>query len=314
MSERRPTVLVVDDTPANIELLGGILRDHYRVKAAVDGERALKLASTGSPPDLVLLDVMMPGMNGYEVCERLKANPATAQIPVIFVTARAETEDEVRGLALGAVDYVTKPYDPVVVKARVATHLALHSRHRELEDQNRLLRENLAGGFLAYTERDLERLAASGEGMQLEFKSTLRWNLAAGRVDRKIENQCLKTVASFLNTSGGVLLVGVDDAGHALGLASDQFATEDKLLLHWNALLKAHLGVEFLHLVRSEVVGLGGQRVLLVQCLAASRPVFFRRENEESFFVRTGNGTQGLKPSEVIAYIEQRQTGKGDSR
>lgn len=101
-------------------------------------------------------------------------------------------------------------------------------------------------------------------------------------------------------------MIGVDDSGKALGLAHDQFATEDKMLLHWNSLLKAHLGVEFLHLIKSEVRDLGGQRLMLVQCRRSTRPVFFKRENDESFFVRTGNGTQGLKPSEVLAYIEQR--------
>ena len=310
MSEERLTVLVVDDTPENIDLLNGILRDRYLVKAATNGERALKIVEGGPLPDIILLDVMMPGMSGHDVCRQLKSDPATAEIPVIFVTAKADAEDELEGLALGAVDYITKPFNPVIVKARVATHLALRARQLDLKQQNRLLKESLSGGFVEYDSNDIERLTKSPEGIQLEFKSTLRWNLAADRADKKIENQCLKTVASFLNTDGGVLLVGVDDSGKALGLAHDQFATEDKMLLHWNSLLKAHLGVEFLHLMKSEVRDLGEQRVMVVQCRRSNRPVFFRRENDESFFVRTGNGTQGLKPSEVLAYIEQRLSGR----
>ncbi len=311
MVEKEPTILVVDDTPANIELLSGILRESYKVKAATNGERALKLALSDLPPDLILLDVMMPEMSGYEVCQRLKADPASAHIPVIFVTAKSEAEDELRGLALGAVDYITKPFNPVVVKARVATHLALEARQQDLKAQNRALRESLSGGFVEYSDADLRQMTGSVEGSRLEFKSTLRWNLATDKADRKIENQCLKTVASFLNADGGVLLVGVDDAGNLLGLDRDQFSNEDKMLLHWNSLLKAHIGVEFLHLVNSEVRTLDQRAVLVVQCLRASKPVFFSRDNEESFVVRTGNGTQGLKPSEVLAYIEQRLSGQG---
>lgn len=306
MSEAQLTVLVVDDTPENIDLLTGILRDSYLVKAATNGERALKIVAGNSSPDIILLDVMMPGMSGHDVCRQLKSDPATAEIPVIFVTAKADAKDELEGLALGAVDYITKPFNPVIVKARVATHLALRAGQLDLKHQNRLLKESLSGGFVQFDSDDIERLTKSPEGIQLEFKSTLRWNLAADRADKKIENQCLKTVASFLNTDGGALLIGVDDSGKALGLAHDQFATEDKMLLHWNSLLKAHLGVEFLHLIKSEVRDLGEQRLMLVQCRRSTRPVFFRRENDESFFVRTGNGTQGLKPSEVLAYIEQR--------
>lgn len=306
MSEAQLTVLVVDDTPENIDLLTGILRDSYLVKAATNGERALKIVAGNSSPDIILLDVMMPGMSGHDVCRQLKSDPATAEIPVIFVTAKADAKDELEGLALGAVDYITKPFNPVIVKARVATHLALRAGQLDLKHQNRLLKESLSGGFVQFDSDDIERLTKSPEGIQLEFKSTLRWNLAADRADKKIENQCLKTVASFLNTDGGALLIGVDDSGKVLGLAHDQFATEDKMLLHWNSLLKAHLGVEFLHLIKSEVRDLGEQRLMLVQCRRSTRPVFFRRENDESFFVRTGNGTQGLKPSEVLAYIEQR--------
>ena len=311
LSEQRLTVLVVDDTPENIDLLSGILRDQYQVKAAINGERALKMVAGDSLPDIILLDVMMPGMSGYEVCRRLKSDPVTADIPVVFVTAKADAEDELEGLALGAVDYISKPFNPVIVKARVATHLAVHAEQLDLKDQNRLLKESLLGGFVEYAANDLERMAASSEGIQLEFKSTLRWNLAADRADKKIENQCLKTVASFLNTEGGVLLVGVDDSGNALGLGHDQFATEDKMLLHWNSLLKAHLGAEFLHLIRSEIKALSQQPVMVVQCRRSNHPVFFRRENEETFFVRTGNGTQGLKPSEILAYIDQRFLERG---
>ncbi len=138
------TVLVVDDTPDNLSLMGGLLRDHYHVKVANQGEKALKIAQGEHPPDLVLLDIMMPGMDGYEVCRRLKANLHTRDIPVIFLTARADMEDERLGLELGAVDYITKPISPPILLARVATHLALKASADFLRDKSAYLEREVA--------------------------------------------------------------------------------------------------------------------------------------------------------------------------
>jgi putative two-component system response regulator len=129
------TLLIVDDSPENLTVLGELLSPHYRVRAATSGARALELALQ-APPDLILLDVMMPGMSGYEVLERLRAAPATREIPVIFATAMTATEDERRGLALGAVDYVTKPLRPSIVLARVRTHLELKAARDRLRGDN----------------------------------------------------------------------------------------------------------------------------------------------------------------------------------
>jgi putative two-component system response regulator len=120
----RPLILAVDDEATNLQLLRQILQEKYRLLFAKDGARALELAHQ-ERPDLVLLDVMMPGMSGYEVCAALKAHPATAAIPVIFVTALTDTDDEVEGFEAGAVDYITKPVSPPLVRARVKTHLSL---------------------------------------------------------------------------------------------------------------------------------------------------------------------------------------------
>ncbi|GAB3379045.1 response regulator [Massilia agri] len=119
-----PLILAVDDEASNLQLLRQILQDHYRLLFAKDGARALELARQ-ERPDLVLLDVMMPGMSGYEVCAALKANPDTAATPVIFVTALTDTADELEGFEAGAVDYITKPVSPPIVRARVRTHLSL---------------------------------------------------------------------------------------------------------------------------------------------------------------------------------------------
>lgn len=126
MTDRaRKTVLIVDDTPANIAVMAGLLKDQYATKVATNGEKALAIAQSDDKPDLILLDVVMPGLDGYEVCRRLKAAPATRDIPVIFLTARTEAEDEKKGFECGAVDYIHKPFSPPIVMARVETQLAL---------------------------------------------------------------------------------------------------------------------------------------------------------------------------------------------
>jgi putative two-component system response regulator len=121
----KPVVLVVDDTPENLALMSNLLKDEFQVKVANSGERALRLAQGDHPPELILLDIMMPVMDGYEVCRRLKADPLTEHIPVIFLTAKTETQDETLGLQVGAVDYITKPINPAIVQARIKTHLML---------------------------------------------------------------------------------------------------------------------------------------------------------------------------------------------
>jgi putative two-component system response regulator len=141
---QKPTVLVVDDTPDNLSLMSGLLKDLYRVKVANNGEKAIKIVQSGSPPDLILLDIMMPGLSGYEVCAVLKDNPATRDIPIIFLTAMTGTDDEKKGLALGAVDFITKPVNPPIVMARVATQLQVKAAADFLKDQNVYLETEVA--------------------------------------------------------------------------------------------------------------------------------------------------------------------------
>lgn len=170
----KPTVLVVDDTPLNIDLLKDILKGTYQVKVATNGTTALEIAHKEPQPDIILLDIMMPGMSGYEVCRCLKEDATTKSIPVVFITAKNEVEDEKKGLQLGAVDYVTKPFHPDVVLARLATHIAIHHKVMKLDAENKKLIDINNPQFADYSVNKLQQLIASGEGNNLEFKSTLR--------------------------------------------------------------------------------------------------------------------------------------------
>lgn len=154
LRDDRPVVLVVDDTPDNLSLMAGLLRDRYRVRLANSGERALQLVKAEPHPDVVLLDVMMPGLDGHEVCRRLKADPATADMAVIFLTALDEVEDEARGLALGAADFIAKPIRPPILLARLETQLTVKRATAMLRDHNTRL------------EQEVRRRTAEIEGLQ----------------------------------------------------------------------------------------------------------------------------------------------------
>jgi phosphoserine phosphatase RsbU/P len=130
--QQQKLILIVDDTPTNIGVISGALRDSYKTKVATNGAKALAIAAEEEKPDLILLDVMMPELDGYEVCRRLKADPATSEIPVIFLTGQTRAEDETQGFDLGAVDYVHKPFSPAVVKARVRSHILLREARAQL--------------------------------------------------------------------------------------------------------------------------------------------------------------------------------------
>ncbi len=156
---RRPTILVADDSPQNIELLSRVLGQEYRIKVATSGEKALKIAYSDEPPDLILLDIMMPDLSGLQVCQRIKANPDRRRIPIIFVTAMTTVEDESLGLAMGAVDYISKPISPALVQARVRTHLALYDQSRELE---RMVAQRTAE-LVATRQQIIRRLGRAAE-------------------------------------------------------------------------------------------------------------------------------------------------------
>jgi signal transduction histidine kinase len=199
----KPTVLVVDDTPDNLALMSGLLTDEYRVKVASNGEKALRIAASDSPPDLILLDIMMPDLDGYAVCERLKGEPKTANIPVIFLTAKSDMEDERKGLELGAVDYITKPISPPIVMARVRNHLALKAMTDSLRDRNLQLEaaSRMKSEFLANMSHELRTPLNAIIG----FSEVLRDGLAGELEPRQ------KDYASEIFMSGSHLLALIND-------------------------------------------------------------------------------------------------------
>jgi len=144
--DKKFSVLIVDDERYDIKVLTEFLHDDYKIMAAKNGEQALKIVQGANPPDLILLDIMMPDIDGYEVCTRLKADKQTRDIPVIFVTAVSEVMDAARAFELGAVDYVTKPFNPLTIKARVKTHVQLYNTMQELK--HTLLKVKTLSGLL----------------------------------------------------------------------------------------------------------------------------------------------------------------------
>ena len=162
--EGRKTVLIVDDQPDNINLLNEVLKDEYEIRAAKSGLKAIEIARS-MPVDLILMDVMMPEVDGFETCRRLKREPSTSGIPVIFVTARGEVEDESAGFSCGGADYITKPVREQTVRARVKTHLALY-------DQQRLMEEMVAKRTAELTETRLEILNRLGRAAEYRDNET----------------------------------------------------------------------------------------------------------------------------------------------
>lgn len=203
---QKPLILIVDDHPTNLQALAAVLKTEYRVKTATDGRTALDLAKHSEKPDLIVLDVMMPDMDGYEVCLDLKNTEETKDIPVIFLTAKGEIDYEERGLNLGAMDYITKPFSPLIVRARVRNHIALKQKTDLLESLASL--DGLTG---------IPNRRRFDETLETEWKRALRGGTTLAIIMADIDffkayndhyghgagDQCLKTVAQALSGALG---------------------------------------------------------------------------------------------------------------
>ena len=244
------SVLIVDDNPTNIQVLVGTLRDMCRARVANGGLQAVRIAESDDPPDVILLDIMMPGIDGYEVCRRLKDNPRTMHIPIMFITSKSTSEDEAFGINLGAVDYIPKPFSPAVVKARVRTQLQLKQRTDLLErlalldaltgvPNRRCLDDSL--------DREWRRAVRTGDGIALvmidiDYFKAYNDNYGHGAGDECLRQtaQALRAVASrpgdVVARYGGeefcALLPHTDMQGAALMAEKLRRAVEDLALPH----------------------------------------------------------------------------------
>jgi adenylate cyclase len=222
----KATILIVDDTPANLALLSDVLRSDYRTKVAVSGEKALKLAFSETPPDLILLDIMMPGMNGYEVCKQLKADPKTHNIPVIFVTAMSEVEDETRGLELGGVDFLTKPISAPIVKARIKAHLAMSAQARAMEHM--IAKLEAQGAELSEWNRTLEQRVAEGVSqvdrltrLKRFFSPSVVDLLLSGSAEDPLKSHRREIAAAFLDLRGFTTFTETSDPEDVMGVIGE---------------------------------------------------------------------------------------------
>jgi hypothetical protein len=160
--------------------------------------------------------------------------------------------------------------------------------------------------YAGASERELSELVHRGEQERLEFKSTLRWNLKAGKPGDEISRAWMKTLVAFMNTNGGTLIVGVEDNGQILGIEADKFPNQDKYLLHFNNLIKQHVGLEYAGQLTAAIRSVEGKRILVVDCERSPKPVFLKHGDDEEFFVRIGSGTRKLPLSKVLEYIGAR--------
>ena len=240
MKPSRPLVLIVEDNPTNIDLLVSTLNAEYRLGIAKNGPKALDYAAR-QKPDLVLLDIMMPEMNGYEVCTRLKADPDTASIPIIFITAMSETVNKTRGFELGAVDYITKPFHAAEVKARIRTHVSLEAMRRQLESQNVLLEHEVD----QKTTQIREMLDASIRSMALMVE--IRDPYTAGHQHRVAQLACAIAEKMGLTpeTIDGIRIAGLLHDVGKIRIPVSILSRAGKLLAAEFEMIKIHPQISF---------------------------------------------------------------------
>ncbi|MBF0125662.1 MAG: hybrid sensor histidine kinase/response regulator [Magnetococcales bacterium] len=205
MQEKNGKILIVDDEKTNLDVLVGLLQDEYKTIVAKNGEQALKRAATAPQPELILLDIMMPDIDGYEVCRRLKNDPETADIPIIFITGKESVQDETMALEAGGVDFIRKPFSPTVVMARIRTHLALHRQRTHLLELNALKNK-----FLGMAAHDLRNPLNSICGY-----SDILLTMTVEEGERIRFTQTIFDVASqMLHLINDLLDVSVIESGH----------------------------------------------------------------------------------------------------
>jgi diguanylate cyclase (GGDEF)-like protein len=198
----KPSLLIVDDIPTNIKVLGETLKADYQIKLATNGFKAIEIASSDNPPDLILLDIMMPNMNGFEVCTKLKEEKKTRNIPIIFISAMDDESDETKGLELGAVDYIKKPFSLPIVKARVRTHMELKKHRDTLENLSTI--DALTGlanrrRFDEYYNSEWKRSTREGTLLSMIMIDIDFFKLYNDNYGHATGDECLKQVTKCLD-------------------------------------------------------------------------------------------------------------------
>ncbi len=307
MNENSSKLLVVDDNEMNRDMLSRRLsRRKYTVITAENGQQALDLIEKESF-DVILLDIMMPGISGIEVLKLIRQSYSASELPVIMVTAKGDSDDVIKSLKLGANDYVIKPLDFPIVLARVETQLEACRSHKTLKKRTKELETQINDNFEKIDSEKLQSLINAGENNRLELKSTLRWNLKSNKPDKEIENAWLKTIIAFLNTYGGILLVGVEDDGNVLGLEPDKFPNADRYLLHVNNLIRERIGMEVTQFIKFGLKQLDGKEILCIQCSLSPEAAFLKNKQAEDFYIRVGPGSRKLTSRETLIYINNRK-------
>jgi class 3 adenylate cyclase/CheY-like chemotaxis protein len=248
----RKLILIVDDAPTNVAIITGVLEDSFAIKVATDGETALGIAQAPDKPDLVLLDVEMPGMDGYEVCRLLKANPATREIPVIFLTARTDTADEQKGFEVGALDYIHKPFSAPIVLARVQTHLALQNALHTVQAQTVALGEWNAKLVDRVNEqvRQLERLSE----LKRFFSPQLMEAILSGGVDNPLKSHRREVTVVFLDLRNFTPFAEGSEPEEVMRVLHEFQAEMGKLILQYEGMLERFTGDGMLIIFNDPVV------------------------------------------------------------
>lgn len=252
------------------------------IEYVADGEKALEAIKKRSY-DIALIDLAMPPGQWGGLWLLNEINQININLPIVIVSGEGTQQETIQAIRLGAYDYVTK-----------------EKLDEELLDRVQHVLEQI----LSKEKDKIYEIIQQGESENIEFKSTLRWNINAQKHDPVIELAVVKTIAAFLNTSGGTLIIGVNDSGSIVGIKLDQFPNEDKFQLHfWNK-VRDMIGVEYSEYIKAEVILMGKDSLFKVQCRPSKRPVIVRSNKQELFFVRTGPKTEELDLSKALKYIK----------
>lgn len=289
-------LVIEDEVPLQEEILELLRLEGFEAIGAATGNIGVKLAKQHLP-DLILCDITMPLLDGYGVLLKLRNDPATATIPFIFLTAKANRKDMRRGMEFGADDYLTKPFTSAELL------LAIHVRLAKRE----ALASMYGQGLAPVSEQSVAELIGLGESATLGFQRALQWDAEQNQVSRDLHLSVLKTIAAFLNSNGGTLIIGVDSDGTVYGLQHDLGTLGDRSLGAFEqtlmSLIHKHIGVKFVPFIKIHFEEVEGCPVCAVGVDRASEPVFIQTRHGREFFVRMGNITRAFDPQEAVSYV-----------